>query len=214
MRIEGSYTFTAPLSQLSAALRNPDTLARALPGCERLTQMGPTGADGISSYEVRLRLRSNTPPIQANVRVETPSEREVRAEADGLGWDGAFHARGAMTLLTHGEGTQATYIWETQPDGPSAEGSSMGQSLAETFCGWLDNQAHEPTLARRGTGPLLVETPRGRIARQVELTGAAPARRTTNRALLIGAGATLGLGVLVLSMRVLRRLSGGRGGDE
>lgn len=228
MRIESSYTFTIPLRQLSVALRNPDVLAQALPGCERLTQMGPTDADGAATYEVRLRLQPETPPIQATARMTAPSEREVRVEVDGLSTDGAIHARGAMTLLAHGEGTQATYIWEEQPDGRSAEetpdeadgtaedsmATSAGQSLARTFCARLDRLAHEPSLARQGTGPLLAETPRGRIMRQVDARGTTPARTATNRVLLVGAGAAVGLGVLVLSMRVLRRLSGGRDGGE
>ncbi len=41
MRVSGAATMHAPTSQVWAALRDPDVLAVAIPGCERLEPTGP-----------------------------------------------------------------------------------------------------------------------------------------------------------------------------
>lgn len=217
MRIEGTYTFPVPARHLRTALGNPELLARALPGCERLTQMGPTDADGITTYEVRVRLQPETPPLQATVRVSAPSEREARAEVSGAGAGGPVSAHGIFTLLDQGQQTRATYFWETSPtstdDHDASNACDAGERLVQAFCAHLDTLSREPGQGPSGAGPLLAETPRGRIVRQAQASGETQTQAVVSRALLVGAGAVVGLSLLVLSMRVLRRLSGGRDGN-
>ena len=55
MRVEGTYTFPGAIGQVFAALINPDALARAIPGCERFIQLGPTTSQEETAYEARLR---------------------------------------------------------------------------------------------------------------------------------------------------------------
>ena len=50
MKIEGSFTFPAPVEDVWARMLDPESLAGCLPGCERFE---PTGED---SYDVALRV--------------------------------------------------------------------------------------------------------------------------------------------------------------
>lgn len=230
MRIEGTFTFAVPLRSLKAALRNPDVLARALPGCERLTQMGPADAQGAATYEVRMRLQPSASPVQATLRVAQPSEREIRVEVRGVGPNGPLTARGTMTLLDQGTQTQSIYSWETPASASSASaapeaipaptnsangtgsatnGKSTDDQLIADFYTQLETLARGSGPAVGTTGPLLAETPRGRILRQSKLDQKAletPTQALASRALLVGAGIVVGVGVLVVTARILRRI--------
>ena len=44
MRVTGAATLAVPPGTVQAALANPDLLARAIPGCDRLAVTGPAAA--------------------------------------------------------------------------------------------------------------------------------------------------------------------------
>jgi carbon monoxide dehydrogenase subunit G len=71
MKISGSAVLNAPVDQVGAALRDPSVLARTLPGCQELRQVGPdaykmTITAGVASikgtYQGDLAVTHQSPP--------------------------------------------------------------------------------------------------------------------------------------------------------
>lgn len=97
MRIEDSYSFPAAPEQVFAALADADTLAAAIPGCERLIQFGPPASDGATHYEARLRLHDAV-YIADLIVIPEPGVHRLRITLDGRGPGGAFAGNGSLSL--------------------------------------------------------------------------------------------------------------------
>src|SRR6478672_10843305 len=80
MKISGSATLNAPVDQVWAAFNDPAVLARTLPGCQQLREVGPdaykmTITAGVASikgtYEGDVALTEQNPPgtVSADVKV-------------------------------------------------------------------------------------------------------------------------------------------------
>lgn len=208
MRIEGTYTFPAPVEQVYAALSNPDVLGAVLPGCERLIQLGPADHGQLPTYETRWRPGSGPGVYTASVRV-SGAERPacLRFVLRGRGPRGPVTGHGVIDLTRQGERTAGAYHWEVEargltPDEERALSNGAGHSFIREAC---------ERLARAASGELVqpglpAHTMRGRIAVVRSLEGhrltLAPAVR---RATWMGAGVALGLGILVVLFTVVRR---------
>src|SRR5260370_33241799 len=93
MRVDGTYTFSGSSARLLAALEDAETLARVVPGCERLLQLGPAG-DGTLAFEARVRMDDGivTATVHASVtrtparlRLERAGYRHQRRPCGGRG---------------------------------------------------------------------------------------------------------------------------------
>ncbi|HST90293.1 MAG TPA: carbon monoxide dehydrogenase subunit G [Ktedonobacterales bacterium] len=95
MDISGTYTLSAPREHVWSALRDPDTLRRTIPGCERLERaddgsynvrlnVGVAAVKGV--YDGKLRLTDLDPPARYRIVV------------DGKGLRGVLHGDGVLTL--------------------------------------------------------------------------------------------------------------------
>lgn len=95
MDISGTYTLSAPRERVWSALRDPDTLRRTIPGCERLERaddgsynvrlnVGVAAVKGV--YDGKLRLTDLDPPARYRIVV------------DGKGLRGVLHGDGVLTL--------------------------------------------------------------------------------------------------------------------
>jgi uncharacterized protein len=123
MNLEGSHLFNAPRDRVWALFNDPDVLARATPGCERLEPIGPdefeaTLSVGVAAvkgvYQGKLSIVDKKPPESYTLRVE------------GSGRPGFVKGEGRLTLSPQDGGTLATIRAEAQVGGVIA---AVGQRL-------------------------------------------------------------------------------------
>ncbi len=114
MRIEGSYDVQAPRDRVWQALLDPDQLARAMPGCEKLEAVGPdeyaaTLKVGVAAvkgtFQGKVRLLDKEPPARYRMTVE------------GNGSPGFVRGEAAMELAEVKEGTRISYTADVQVGG-------------------------------------------------------------------------------------------------
>ena len=126
MTLDGTHHFDAPRDRVWAAFTDPDVLARATPGCERLT---PTGADefeatlsvGVAAvkgvYQGRLSLADKNPP------------ESYTLTGEGSGGAAGFAKGQAMVTLTpDGRATILRYTVKAMIGGKLAQ---LGQRLVD-----------------------------------------------------------------------------------
>jgi carbon monoxide dehydrogenase subunit G len=123
MKIEGTYTFQAPQKRVWEVLNNPEELAKALPGCEKLVETDPGKFDlqiriGIAavkgSYKGKLEIAEPQPPDQVILRGE------------GKGLPGYVKGEAQIRLSRQGDGTVVFYSGDMQVGGLLA---GIGQRL-------------------------------------------------------------------------------------
>ena len=125
MKIEGSYVVPAPRQTVWQHLLNPETLARALPGCEKL-QPNP---DGSFSAVLKVGIGAVRGTYNGRVEILDPKPPEsYRMRVDGNGTGGFVKGEGTLTLTETAGGTLITYSAEGRVGGVIA---SVGQRLLE-----------------------------------------------------------------------------------
>ena len=127
MDISGTYTLNAPREQVWDALFDPETLKRAVPGCESIER---TGAD---EYAMRLHVdvAGTRGSYDGSLRVlEAQKPESYRLVVDGTGARGILHGDGRLRLETNDTGaTVVTYSGQAQLGGAIA---SIGVGVART----------------------------------------------------------------------------------
>lgn len=135
MRIAGNYTFEATRDEVWSALNDPEVLARTIPGCQRLDQVGENqfestlkvGLQAVrGTYNGRVRLDNLVPPESYEIHV------------DGKGSNGFLKGAGSIKLRTDGAQTILDYGGEAQVGGTIA---SVGQRLLDGAAKTLINQS-------------------------------------------------------------------------
>jgi carbon monoxide dehydrogenase subunit G len=225
MRIEGTYTFAAPIERVFAALADPEAVARAVPGCERVMQMGPVCADGTSAFALRLHTEDGH---AASISLRATDARRptyVRAELRGYGPLGTVAGRGRIDLVAQDEHTIGAYVWDVElpalTDEHQHAAHAAGQHLARAICERLGEDIRLATSSpttlldddvdgRPAVRMLRLHTPRGQIValRTVAPELPAGARVWATRALWMSVGLGLGVGVFAVALAVLHRLVG------
>ena len=123
MKIEGTTDIPAPRERVWAALLDPDTLAKALPGCDRLEQVGPgefkavmkVGVGPIKgTFDGKVRLSDLEPP------------NRYRMALEGTGSPGFVRGEAGMQLSEIETGTRVAYNADVQVGGLIA---SVGQRM-------------------------------------------------------------------------------------
>ena len=220
MRIDGTYMFPATLSRVYAALLDAEALARVIPGCERLTQMGPEGPEGVA-FECRLRMDAGAGSITWRA---APARRptSVRLAFHGRLPAGPFAGKGVIDLVEQEEHTLGAYALELDaPNLAVRQGQQIARELCELLGDYLLGAAPDevaapaPVAAHASSGPRImpqqVRTPRGRIVALPRLADMgdppAPSAYWAQRALWMGAGMLLGISAIALALAVVRRLA-------
>jgi carbon monoxide dehydrogenase subunit G len=135
VKITGSYTIDAPQDQVWEALNDIDVLARIVPGCERLEQIGENEYEGIvkigiqaikGSYSGRIRLEDIQPP------------HHYKLVAKGRSANGVVDGAGVVDLTEQDGKTLLTYSGNAQIGGVLA---SVGQRLIEGASKQMINQS-------------------------------------------------------------------------
>jgi carbon monoxide dehydrogenase subunit G len=136
LKVAGTYTFSASREEVWSAINDPEVLARAIPGCQRLDQVGE------HEFESTLKVGLQAVKGVYNGRVtlsnhQAPSHYEILI--DGKGSNGFLKGTGAIDLEEAGENkTLLKYKGEAQIGGTIA---SVGQRLIDGASKTLINQS-------------------------------------------------------------------------
>jgi len=114
MKLEGSYDVKAPRQKVWDAFLDPETLRKAIPGCEKLELIGndeykATLKIGVAAvkgtFEGKVRLLEKKPP------------ESYRLAAEGSGGPGFVRADTLITLTDTDGGTRVSYSADVQIGG-------------------------------------------------------------------------------------------------
>ncbi len=124
MKVQGSYTFEAPLETVWNALFDPEVLARTLPGCEKLEREGNQ-----FKGDINVKMGPVQGKFQGKVDITDIKERESYTMiVDGRGPAGFGKATALMRVQSAGTGTRLDYDSDVQVGGKIA---SVGQRLLD-----------------------------------------------------------------------------------
>jgi uncharacterized protein len=114
MKLEGSYEVKAPREKVWSAFLDPETLRKAIPGCEKLEMIGP------DEYKATLKIgvAAVKGTFEGKVRLldKKPSD-SYRLAADGSGGPGFVRADTLISLADIDGGTRVTYSADVQVGG-------------------------------------------------------------------------------------------------
>ena len=135
MKINGKSTIDAPQDQVWAALNDIEVLARIVPGCERLDQVGDNEYEGT----VKIGIQSIKGTYSGKIRIEDiQPPRHYRLVAAGRSANGVVDGAGTVDLEEQDGQTILTYTGDAQIGGTLA---SVGQRLIEGASKQLINQS-------------------------------------------------------------------------
>lgn len=215
MEITGSHMFRARVERVYSMLLNPDLLAAAIPGCDRLIQFGPPDADGAMRLEARICSGepSTTRVIQITLRPNGEahsSEADLRWHED-VGENLAREASCELRLDERGDETAGAWTFRAET-APESLTEDAVRGFAEGLCANLDaaaeKQAQQPSYGEISAGnELFVRTPYGTIimARSKPVWGG-----WVRTAALVGGGALALSGVVALAVTITRALNARR----
>lgn len=146
MKLDGTYIFDAPRDAVWQALLDPNVLAKVMPGCEKLEQVGE------NEYKGALKIRVG--PVQGQFEglvnlSDINAPQSYRMQIDGKGAPGFMKGVGEVRLEDQGASTLMHYSGEAQVGGRIA---SVGQRLLDSSAKALTRQSldglHEQIKAR------------------------------------------------------------------
>ena len=126
MKISGSHTIPVPVPRAYETLRDPEVLAKCIPGCEGLTKVGE------DEYEMRMKMAISAMQglFTGKVRIADQKPLEsFRLIVDGSGKIGFMKGDGVLTLVPVEAGTEVRYEGEANIGGMIA---GVGQRLLDT----------------------------------------------------------------------------------
>jgi uncharacterized protein len=127
MKIDGEHVFHGPRAEVWALIRDPEALAKALPGTETLTKLSENEYEGM----MNVRIGPITGAFSGKVTIsdEVPPE-SCTLTAEGKGAQGFAKGVGRIQLIDPGDGTTLLkYDGDVQIGGKLA---SVGQRSLDT----------------------------------------------------------------------------------
>lgn len=95
MKLSGSHTMAVPQDRAYALLKNPEVLARAMPGCESLVLVG----EGEYAMKMKMVLASMSGLFDGRVRIaDSNPPSSFRLIVEGKGKIGFMRGEGLLTL--------------------------------------------------------------------------------------------------------------------
>jgi carbon monoxide dehydrogenase subunit G len=114
MKLEGSYEVKAPREKVWNAFLDPETLRKAIPGCEKLEMVGP------DEYKATMKIgvAAVKGTFEGKVRLsdKKPSD-SYRLAAEGSGGPGFVRADTLISLADIDGGTRVSYSADVQVGG-------------------------------------------------------------------------------------------------
>ncbi len=135
MKISGSYTIDAPRDIVWEALNDIEVLARVVPGCERLEQVGDNEYEGT----IKIGIQAIRGVYNGRIRIEDiDPPNHYKLIASGKSANGVVDGVGTVDLVSQDGKTLLMYGGEAQVGGTLA---SVGQRLIEGASRQLINQS-------------------------------------------------------------------------
>lgn len=131
MRIEGTYTFTAPKELVWSLLHNPEIISRAIPSCQKFDQ--------ISSSEYWGSLSISEGPFRGEYNgtiqlINGPDEETYGLNLTGTGLEGTIWAEGTINLNEQNGQTTVQYAGEVlASSSPSAISPRLWRTTANSL---------------------------------------------------------------------------------
>jgi len=125
MKISGSSSLAVPVERAYALLQDPEQLARCIPGCESLENVGP------DEYRMKMKmaLASLSGAFDGKVRIADPNPpTSFKLIVEGTGKIGFMKGEGLLNLSANGESTDVAYEGDVQVGGTLA---AVGQRLID-----------------------------------------------------------------------------------
>jgi uncharacterized protein len=123
VKLEGTFKIPAARKRVYEHLLNPDSLAKSLPGCQKLEPQ----ADGSYRAEMKVGIAAVKGTYHGRVEILDPVPPEhFRMKVEGQGTGGFMKAEGTLALSGDGAETEIRYAGEAQVGGVIA---SVGQRL-------------------------------------------------------------------------------------
>jgi carbon monoxide dehydrogenase subunit G len=146
MKLEATYTIPAPRDLVWQQLMNPEALARALPGCEKIEP----NPDGSFHAELKVGIAAVKGTYHGRIEIleAVPPER-YRMKVEGRGTGSFLRGEGTLTLSERATETVISYAAEVQVGGIIA---SVGQRLMLGAAKQIVNQFFE-AFAKQVTRP-------------------------------------------------------------
>jgi carbon monoxide dehydrogenase subunit G len=125
VKFEGTYTLPVPREVAWRELMNPQTLARALPGCEKFEANPAGGFDVV----LKIGIASLKGAYQGHVEIQDPNPpQSYRMKVEGKGTGGFLKGEGVLALTESAGNTTINYSGDAQVGGPIA---GIGQRLVQ-----------------------------------------------------------------------------------
>ena len=123
MKIDGTYSIAAPREKVWEHLLNPKTLAKCLPGCEKLEPQ----TDGSYLTEMNVGIAAVKGRYHGRVEIlDAVAPEKFRMKVEGKGAGGFIKGEGILTLVKGESDTLVGYTGEAQVGGVIA---CVGQRL-------------------------------------------------------------------------------------
>jgi carbon monoxide dehydrogenase subunit G len=136
MKLEGEYRFDATVQEVWDALFDPEILAAAMPGCDKLEVV-----DGDFVGEMNIKVGPVGGKFSGKVHVEDKVEpTSYRMIIDGKGGPGFVKATANIALSPDGDGARITYKADAQVGGRIA---SVGERLLDASAKAITKQSLE-----------------------------------------------------------------------
>lgn len=146
MKLAGAYTIPAAREVVWRSLMDPQILARALPGCEKMEP----NPDGSYRAELKVGIGAVKGTYHGRVQILDPSPLEhYRMKVEGKGTGGFVNGEGTLTLSDDAAGTAIKYTGDAQVGGVIA---SVGQRLLQAAAHKIVSQFFE-SLAKQLQSP-------------------------------------------------------------
>jgi carbon monoxide dehydrogenase subunit G len=137
MKIEGQYTFEAPREAVWNAVMDPEVIARTIPGCESLEQVGDQEFKGA----MKIKIGPVQGQFQGHVTLyDLNPHDDYRLKLKGQGPQGFVDGDGKLTLTEEGGKTTLAYDIDAKVGGRIA---GVGQRLVESSAKVVSRQALE-----------------------------------------------------------------------
>jgi carbon monoxide dehydrogenase subunit G len=135
MELSGTYTFNAPRDVVWQALLDPEVLAKVMPGCEKLEQIGENEYEGV----IKIKVGPVQGVFQGKVSLlDINAPESYRIGVDGKGAPGFMKGEGEVRLEPQEDTTLMHYSGKAQVGGRIA---SVGQRLLDSSAKALTKQS-------------------------------------------------------------------------
>jgi len=185
VKISGTHTINATQQQVWDALNDIDVLARVVPGCEKLAEIGENQYEGL----IKIGIAGIKGSYSGKIRLEDiDAPRYYKLVAAGKGSNGVVDAIGTVELESMPDGkTLLKYGGEAQIGGMLAsvgqrliDGASrqlIGQALKALEAQIAQRVAMAPAVAEVAEAPVEAEAPVVAEVVEAPVSAAAPVRK-------------------------------------